>query len=62
MGIMLLTDHSNRSEPAVYSLVRIGLILAVAAYGAVVVQNVTGMLKDIFHHPVIVQPADRPNR
>ncbi len=60
--MLILTQNSNGQEPSGYGLVRICLILAVAAYGAVVVQNVTGMLKDIVHHPVLVQTADRPNR
>ncbi len=60
--MLKLTGTPNRPSPSGYRMVQICLILAVAAYGAVVVQNVTGVLKGIFHHPVIVQVADRPSR
>jgi hypothetical protein len=42
-------------------LLRVCIILAVAAYGAAIVQNVTQMLQGIAHHhtaaPVVQPPA-----
>jgi hypothetical protein len=62
LNMLQLTGNPNGTEPARHGVARICLILAVAAYGAVVVQNVTGMLRDIVRHPVIVLAADRPSR
>jgi hypothetical protein len=41
---------------------RIVIIVAVAAYGAAVVQNVTEVLHGIAHHPAPIQVAQRPTR
>jgi len=43
-------------------LVWVGMVVAVAAYGAVVVQNVTGMLVGITSHQRSVVVAERPVR
>ena len=43
-------------------LVRILIILAVAAYGAAIVQNVTEVLHGIAHHRATAQVVQRPAR
>ncbi len=43
-------------------LIWIGLVLAVAAYGAVVVRNITETMVGIVHHDAAVTMVGRPNR
>lgn len=38
------------------------VIIVVTGFAVAIVQNVTGMLQAIAHHPAYVQMADRPNR
>ena len=43
-------------------LVRVCLILSVAAFGAVVVHNITDMLKLMAYHPATIAMAQHPQR
>ncbi len=51
-----------RLRQAAPGLVWVGLVLAVAAYGAVVVRNVTDTMAGIAHHDAAMVMAERPNR
>ncbi len=43
-------------------LLRAGLIVAVASFGAMIVRNVTDTLQAITHQSMTVAIVDRPNR
>jgi hypothetical protein len=48
--------------PLLLNLLWAGLILAMAAFGAVVVRNMTNALRGIAYHQPPIVVVDRPNR
>nr|WP_294517748.1 hypothetical protein [uncultured Rhodopila sp.] len=52
----------SSAEHVLPGLFRIFIIIAVAAYGAAVVRNITEVLHDIAHQQAPIQVAQRPAR
>jgi hypothetical protein len=51
-----------RLRQAAPGLVWIGLVLAIAAYGSVIVRNVTDTMAGIAHHNAAMAMVERPSR